>query len=208
MTYGQVKNRVLQLLNQYSVAGNVVASTYNNQADYILKIPALVNDAMMEIATTLKPIPARVEFDVSEAAPYGEQGAWVAFQMPSDCWQLDSSGAPHFVDDEFMLLHDYRWLDQTTILFPADTAGTLYINYFRYPIELPDVPLDTVQLDNVPETHSAIPFYVAAYLVIHDDSFKYATFYNKYEDKLAKMQKRPQADVTRIRDSYDFFSGE
>ena len=57
MNYGQVRDQVLKLLNQYSVAGDKVDGSYNNQADYLLRIPELVNDAMTEIATTARKIP-------------------------------------------------------------------------------------------------------------------------------------------------------
>ena len=60
MTYEQVKNQTLKLLNQYSVAGNKVEGSYNNQADYLKRIPELVNDAMVEIATTARKIPQTV----------------------------------------------------------------------------------------------------------------------------------------------------
>ena len=50
MTYGQVKSYILQLLNQETIAGGTVADNYNCQADYLLRIPHLVNDAMTEIA--------------------------------------------------------------------------------------------------------------------------------------------------------------
>ena len=35
MTYEYVENQVLKLLNQYTMAGESVAETYNNQKDYI-----------------------------------------------------------------------------------------------------------------------------------------------------------------------------
>ena len=41
MTYGQLKADVLRLIHQYSIAGNKVATTYNNQQDYLNRIPSL-----------------------------------------------------------------------------------------------------------------------------------------------------------------------
>ena len=67
MTYGQVKSYILQLLNQATIAGGTVADNYNCQADYLLRIPHLINDAMTEIATTARKIPAVL--DLSEIPP-------------------------------------------------------------------------------------------------------------------------------------------
>ena len=41
--------------------------------------------------------------------------------------------------------------------------------------------------DNVPETHYAIPYYVAAHLVMYDDFSVYASLYNEFETKLARF---------------------
>ena len=59
MNYGQVKRRALALAQQYSIAGVPVKESYNNQADALLKLPDLVNDAQLLIATTARPIPAQ-----------------------------------------------------------------------------------------------------------------------------------------------------
>ena len=61
MVYRELKNQVLKLLNQYTMAGAAVSDLYNNQMDYINRIPGLANDAMMEIATTVRKIPATME---------------------------------------------------------------------------------------------------------------------------------------------------
>ena len=45
MKYGELRDQVLKLLNQYTVAGAPVAETYNNQADYLKRIPSFANDA-------------------------------------------------------------------------------------------------------------------------------------------------------------------
>ena len=45
MTYGQVRDHVLMLLNQYTIAGSAVEPSYNNQQDYLARIPALVSTA-------------------------------------------------------------------------------------------------------------------------------------------------------------------
>ena len=63
MTYGELKKRVLQLIFSYSVAGSEIPATYNNQADYLAMIPGLVNNGQMDIATSVKRLPAQVLID-------------------------------------------------------------------------------------------------------------------------------------------------
>ena len=54
MTYGQMRDRVLMLLNQYSIAGGKIRVTYNNQADYLARVPGAVNEALVYLATTAR----------------------------------------------------------------------------------------------------------------------------------------------------------
>lgn len=59
MTIKQCREIAIQHINQYSIAGTPVPPTYNNQADYEIKVLNLINDAQMEIAKNQKRIPAQ-----------------------------------------------------------------------------------------------------------------------------------------------------
>ena len=202
MTYEQVKDQVLKLLNQYSVAGDEVDGSYNNQADYIKRIPDLVNDAMMEIATTARKIPTVLNL----ADLYQEDlGKVVRYTLPKDFYQFVSGSVVKTEDGRVLHTNIYATQGKRHLIVPKEEAGDYTITYYRYPKLLEDRPSDSDQLDNEPETHSAVCFYVAAYLVIHDDPFQYATFYNKYEDKLAKMGPGVHAEVRTADDVYHFF---
>ena len=83
MTYGELKNRVLELIFSYSVAGSQIPATYNNQADYIAMIPGLVNNGQMDIATSVKRIPAIVLLADLEQEQVGER---ILYMLPDDCW--------------------------------------------------------------------------------------------------------------------------
>ena len=61
MTYGQMRDRVLMLLNQYSIAGGKIRVTYNNQADDLTRVPGAVNEALVYLATTAKEKPVMAE---------------------------------------------------------------------------------------------------------------------------------------------------
>lgn len=202
MTYGQVRDQILKLLNQYTVAGVPVAGSYNNQQDYLNRIPSLVNDAVMEIATTARKIPTLLKLNDLFSEDLGTQ---VRFVLPDDFYQFISGETA--VTREGVTLHtnQYSIQGRKCLLVPKDEVGDYTVGYYRYPTLLPESPDEKLELDNEPETHFAVPFYVAAQLVIHDDSFLYASFYNKYEDKLAKMGPGITAEVGIVQDAYSFF---
>ena len=204
MTYEQVKNATLKLLNQYTRAGSLVESSYNNQQDYLSRIPTLVNDAMMEISTTAKKIPATLNLGSLGGRRLGENGD-VLYELPDDFYQLISGSIVTTREGKILHTNQYTLQGRKYLAVPEDEAGSYTVGYYRYPELLSESPMAEDELDNDPETHFAIPYYVAAMLVIHDDGFLYASFYNKYEDKLAKMGPGLTAEVSPTQDVYSFF---
>ena len=202
MTFEQVQNQVLKLLNQYSVAGTLVAPAYNNQQDYLNRVASLANDAVMEIATTARKISATLDLSTLGSEDAGD---WVRYELPEDFYQF-KTGDTLLTTDDGRLLHTKKYL-----LVPKreiEEGSSYTITYYRYPRLLSDKPAPTDELDNAPETHYAVPFYVAAFLVIHDDNFLFASFYNKFEDKLAKMSAGLSVEARSVDDVYNFGMGE
>ena len=209
MTFEQVQNQVLKLLNQYSVAGTLVAPAYNNQQDYLNRVASLANDAVMEIATTARKISATLDLSTLESEDAGD---WVRYELPEDFYQF-KTGDTLLTTDDGRLLHTnhYTISGKKYLLVPKreiEEGSSYTITYYRYPQLLVDKPAPTDELDNAPETHYAVPFYVAAFLVIHDDSFLFASFYNKFEDKLAKMSAGLSVEARSVDDVYNFGMGE
>ena len=202
MNFGQVRDQTLKLLNQYTRAGSPVAGSYNNQQDYLNRIPSLVNDAMMEIATTARKIPTTIRLG---DLPREEMGEEVRYELPEDFYQFVSGSVVKTTTGQVLHTNQYTIQGKQYLLVPKEEAGDYHITCYRYPMTLPEHPADNLELDNAPETHYAIPFYVAAYLVDHDDSFLCALFNNKYEDKLAKMGPGVTAEVRPTADAYGFF---
>lgn len=90
MTYGEVKKRALQLLDQYSNGGALISESDPNSKDYILKFPQLCDEAQMEIATTVQMIPAVAHMKIGyETNLLGT--------LPETEVQLDSSVAPLYI---------------------------------------------------------------------------------------------------------------
>lgn len=202
MTFEQVRTATMKLLNQFSVAGDEIDGSYNNQADYLKRIPELVNDAMMEIATTARKIPAVLELKRLYQEDLGHE---VRYTLPDDFYQFVSGSVVKTSDGRMLHTNVYSTQGKKHLILPKDEAKDYTITYYRYPKLLGDRPEKSAELDNEPETHRAIPYYVAAYLVMQDDAFQYASFYNKYEDKLAKMGQGIHAEVRIVDDAYAFF---
>lgn len=202
MTYGQVRDQVLKLLNQYSVAGTLVPGSYNNQQDYLNRIPELVNDAMVEIATTARKIPATVRLSDMRSECTGQE---VIYELPGDFYQFQSGSVVRTVEGRTLHTNSYATKGKNYLLVPARESGDYTITYYRYPYLLSSRPDDKDELDNAPETHYAVAFYVAAYLADYDDMALGALLHNAYEDKLNKMQSAVFAEVRPVEDAYQFF---
>ena len=57
MFYSEIKRETLGHIDQYSMAGSPVAASYNNQADYLNRLPVLINEGLVNIRTLCKPFP-------------------------------------------------------------------------------------------------------------------------------------------------------
>lgn len=203
MTYGWVQDQVLKLLNQYSIGGTDVPTTYNNQADFINRIPSLVNDAIMEIATTAKKIPATVELT---GLYYDEVGEYKRYRLPQNFYQPQTGSVVLTADGARLHTNQYQLEGRDYVLLPKDVEGAYSLAYYRYPALLPEgedsAMLRRIQLDNTEETHMAIPFYAASFLLADSDAFRCSLFYNKYEDKLAKMDAGVSLEIVPVEDAY------
>ena len=197
MTYGQFKADVLRLIHQYSIAGNKVATTYNNQQDYINRSPALVNDGLVYLATT-----ARRLREVADLAEPAEAGKWLVYTLPGDFWQLCPSGII-YVDNngDVSRTSRYKLIGENKVAVPTPERE-IKVEYFRYPVLLRSEPDDSDFIDCPMEALSALTFYVTSHLEIFDDPYIQATFYNEFENKLSRLGDVPAATVDIISDEY------
>lgn len=204
MNYGQARDQVLRLLNQYTVAGVPVPETYNNQKDYLLRIPGLLNDAMMEIATTVRLIGVTVALNTLESTDLGQQ---IRYTMPQDFYRLRSGDVVRTVEGQVLHTRHYLLQGKSYLLVPKEEAGDFSVTYYRYPTLLPDKPSDTAPLDNTPETHLALPYYAAAMLCAHDEPYLSALLQNKFADRVRAMGPGITAEAAQTADVYGFFGG-
>lgn len=89
-----------------------------------------------------------------------------------------------------------------SVAVPEKLGGTLYLEYYRYPLLLGANPADKTPLDNTMEAQMALPYYVAAHLVMHDNAFAYSALMNEFETKLARLREEIHTELTVIEDVY------
>lgn len=196
MTYGALKDYVLQLMNQYSVAGTRIPMTYNEQADLVTRIPALTRDGLQYVATT-----ARRLRTVAELGTPAEQGGVLLYDLPDDFYQM-AAGLLRLEGGQYVRYQGYRLLGGRQVAVPKQDRGAFQVEYFRYPHIPQGTPRDEEILDCPPEVGAVVAFYVAAHLAIEDNSFLYAGLYNEFERRLARLEEGPAAEVGLVADAY------
>ena len=84
MTYGELKNRVLQLIFSYSIAGDEIPPSYNNQEDYLKQIPGLLNSAQTYIYQ-VKKFQDSISLTHLDKENYGTEDL---YYLPDDCLKM------------------------------------------------------------------------------------------------------------------------
>ena len=101
----------------------------------------------------------------------------------------------------------YVRADDRHLLLPR-TEGEVWLEYYRRPrscrCDCGDEaePCGETQLDNAPETHRAIAYYVAAHLVLQDDEEVYLALLKEWRELLRRITLAPQPHRAVVRDVY------
>ena len=197
MTYGEMKDLVLQLLHRYSVAGETVPLSYNEQADTVARIPALTRDALYYITTTVRRLRA-----VAELANPEELGGMLVYDLPDDCYQPAAGLLQILPDGTVCRMGNYRFVGGRQVLVPKEEKGVLLVEYFRYPAVPVGVPEDDDFLDCPPEAQTAVAYYVAAHLSMEDNQYLHGALYNEFERKMTRLQEGQMQEWGRTEDVY------
>jgi len=198
MLYSEIKRTVLSHINQYTMAGTPVAVNYNNQADYLNRIPQLFNEGLVNIRTLVKPDPVVLPLLNGE-----EYGGMLRYRLPADFWSLKSGGVSVIRDGKFRKTNTYKLLGKDYILTPK-TEDQYTVEYYCYPVQLPLDPADNFSVDEDLEVIHAACYYAAANLLRLEDEFAYATLYNDYESRLGRISPGIRMEVAPVDDVYHF----
>ena len=197
MTYGEMKNYVLKLLNRYSIAGEQVPMSYNDRADIEARIPELTRDALQYIATSCRRLR-----EVAPLAAPERVGKFRLYQLPDDCYQLCGGLLRLTRGGNVVRYSNYRPVGGRQVLIPASDDGQYLVEYFRYPVLFEGEPADEDFLDCPPEAQMAVAYYVAAHLAMEDNNYLHAALHNEFELKMLRLQEAPVTECGVVEDVY------
>ena len=209
MTIRACMDAALQLLNQYSIAGTLVPLSYNDQADTEMRMLNLINDAQMAIATNVKPIEDSLEFEAPEL-PNDAPSAMIEQQMPDNFnYCIAIYFTPKTGQNRMPMPIDagsYKWIGDSLLMVPNRPAGSYKVVFNRFPVRYDETTdIETTELDNKPDTHEIIPYFVAAMIAVDENPKTYYALYNVWETRLARLGYRPPHAVsTQVQDMYGF----
>lgn len=199
MNYKQLRDFSLQLINRYSIAGAEIPGSYNNQQDYINRIPGLINDGLMYAASTVRPLRAQRILDPAQGEDWGQ---WLRFLLPEDCLFVRPGGLLLPLSRQRRCTVSYVLQEPDILLAEKPFDEPAVLEYHRRPQLLPDRPDEKQGIDAQPEVQAAIAYYTAAHLAIHDDPFLYASLYSEFETRLARLRRPADTETAPVRDCY------
>lgn len=199
MTYGQMRDRVLMLLNQYSIADGKIRVTYNNQADYLTRVPGAVNEALVYLATTARRLRKVRQLEEAERT-----GTWRVFALPEDCWQVCSGGVFRLsADGSVERTNGFRLLGEDRLAVAGAADGAWMLEYFRYPVLLREKAGGRrPRRLSAGVAPGAVACYAAAQLAALDDASLQAALYNEFENRLSRLGELPVANREEIGNMY------
>lgn len=204
MTYNEFKQFVMGLINQAQARGTELDEYYNDQADYLQRIPGLYNAAMLELASEAVTLVGVMEPNVStKVRPYN---GYVAISVPDDFISMTGDGIPVVRDGRMTRHKGYYMVGSDTVMVQSDLVDQGVLEYRRRPERLSMNPSEIdpdTKLDGTEEMQIAAAYYTAAMLVLQDDAFAYSALRNEYDDKLSEMKRRLRAEAFFVDSSCD-----
>lgn len=170
MTLGDIKKKTLSLIEEIDTNGQ----SLTKDPDIAAKLNYVINQVQNELSR-VKKIPDYTELEVNE-------GDLIRFEdITSDykVYQLDVTRG---------IKYDYK--AQGTIIKCLE-AGTLEIEYFRYPEEINSLTKDNFELELSNDVLEIMPYGVAADLLKSDVSNAYGNVYaQRYEQMKGELDIR------------------
>jgi hypothetical protein len=164
---------------------------------------------MMYIATTVKRIPAFIEL---KALNREDKGSYYLYTLPSSMWRMHNGGliwqCPSMDGFSYERFHGYRLYGNNRLMVPKNVPNLdeMMVEYYRYPYQIEEDDKDDTELDNTPETHEALPYYIAAQLLLYDDPFRYSALWNAFETRLGRITEPITTEYSGVDDAYGGFN--
>lgn len=200
MTYREIKRRVLEHINRATIAGQEVSPAYNGQSDDLMRIPGLINEAVVSIRTLARP--DRGVFTPEEGeSMYGMK----KYDLPEDYRSMKGGGVYQVKDGKLESFGGWKLLGNRAILLPE---GKFLVEYCRYPDLLPGEPEEDFDYVQDVEVLYAAIYYAAANLVMMEDEFVYSALMRDYENRFARMIAPVACTTGSVGDVYASFGGD
>jgi hypothetical protein len=172
MILKEVKKNTLALIEEL----NPQSEYLTDDEDIRAKIHGIINHIQFELAR-MKKLPEYVEMDVQEGDVI--RFADIKEAAGVDVYQIDIVRG---VD------HDFK---ANGTIIKALEAGTLEIEFFRYPTVINDETADDFEMELQPDTLEILPYGVAGDLLKSDVSAEYGKVYSdRYETMLQRLDSR------------------
>ena len=203
MKYRQFRDFVFQLINQYSICGEPVTERYNDYADLEARIPNLLGLAMMNISLNGKPITGTLDIDALETAGKlrSLSDGYTEVTLPDDFQRMTGDGIPILHHGRMARVKGYHLVADKLVIKTELMRNAIAIEYEKAPrdyAEILNLEEQDVELDGDREQQYAAALFVAAMLVMDDDSFVYANLMNEYEARVSAMGSRLSAEAMEI----------
>ncbi len=202
MTYGYCRDMALKLINQYSIGGTVIAPAYNNQFDYLKRVPELINDGLLLLAAELGAPETILALNGASPAPADLGGGYSCIDLPEDFMRLSPRGLIRADEGGLRFIKDYSLLSSGRLALRTELLSGLTLVYVRRPRKIALDSADSTELDMPDWAAGAVPYYVAAHLVIGDDSFLYASLLNEFEAHLNRLKPQIGSETCLTEDEY------
>jgi len=177
MNLALLDQKVLQLINQYSINGSLVSDTSN--ADYLLKTRNLIDACQKEIADEF-PI---VKEETWVQTPVDNPTDFVTHALPANCEKIINIYIKKY--PVYQLL-TYTVQGENLIFNPA-LDGTIILNYNKTPDDITVTSLSTLELEIGIKFQELIPYYVAGWIYLEDNPTISTMLLNAYETKKNKL---------------------
>jgi hypothetical protein len=129
----------------------------------------------------------KYSFPSESAIPKYER--YTLYEMPIDFYQLNKVVLKGNVvnSQQYQNTADFFWEKRNTIAIPYYNIGEYNVFYFAYPQTITDDTDDTYEFEIDLEAQEAIPYYVAAHVIMDEKSGMSSKLLALYQNKLANL---------------------
>jgi len=177
--------KVLQLVNQFSINGSLTPSASNQ--DYLLRTRNLIDACQKELASIRKlPVTYHVELDgISNHGTSTNENykIYTEIVLPIDFKELNSI---YLENETYTPLTEYKF-ESKILLVKSNLIGTLAINYYKYPATITKDSLETLELEIDTDIQELIPYYVSGFVFLEDNPTIATMLLNTYESKKSRI---------------------